>query len=138
MKASPTGAPTLVESSQPMVGSSGAALLTETAHQEERVLDTARDILACIHTIRLQTMHEMGNVQELDWTLDRTLMAEFVRLQLIIGEDLTKSLIAFCTDLETSCEALSSDFARTLNLHPDDPVSHQVKEIIQKSSSPHQ
>ena len=59
-------------------------------------------------------------------------MAEFVRLQLIIGEDLTKSLIAFCTDLENSCEVLSSNFVRTLNLHPDDPVSCQVKAIIQK------
>ena len=59
-------------------------------------------------------------------------MAEFARLQLIIGEDLTKSLIAFRTDLETSCEVLSSDIARTLNLHPDDPVSHQVKAILQK------
>ena len=59
-------------------------------------------------------------------------MAEFTRLQLIIGEDLTKSLIAFRTDLKISCEVLTSDFARTLNLHPDDPVSHQVKAIIQK------
>ena len=59
-------------------------------------------------------------------------MAEFTRLQLIIGEDLNKSLIAFCTDLETSCEVLTSDFARTLNLHPDDPVSRQMKAIIQK------
>ena len=59
-------------------------------------------------------------------------MAEFVRLQLIIAEDLTKSLMAFRTDLETSCKVLSSDFVRTLNLHPNDPVSHQVKEIIEK------
>ena len=59
-------------------------------------------------------------------------MAEFARLQLIISEDLTKSLIAFHTDLETSCEVLSSDFVRTLNLHPNDPVSRQVKAIIQK------
>ena len=77
-------------------------------------------------------MHEMGSMRELDRTLARTLMAEFMRLQLIIGEDLTKSLIAFCTDLETSCEVLLSDFVRTLNLQPDDPVSHQVKAIIQK------
>ena len=59
-------------------------------------------------------------------------MAEFVRLQLIIGEGLTKSLIAFRTDLENSCEVLSSDLVRTLNLNPDDPVSCQVKAIIQK------
>ena len=132
MKASPTGVPTPAESPQPIVGSSGAALPTKTSHQGERVLETAQEILAHIHAICLQTMHEMGSVRELDQTLARTLMAEFVRLQLIIGEDLTKSLMAFHTDLETSCEALSSDFARTLNLHLDDPASHQVKEIIQK------
>ena len=74
----------------------------------------------------------MGSVRELDRTLARTLMAEFMRLQLIIGEDLTKSLLAFCTDLETSCEVLTSDFARAMNLHPDDPMSRQVKAIIQK------
>ena len=95
-------------------------------------METAHKILACVHAIRLQTMHEMGSMWELDQTLAHTLMAEFTRLQLIIGEDLNKSLIAFRTDLETSCEVLTSDFARTLNLHPDDPVSHQVKAILQK------
>ena len=54
-------------------------------------------------------MHEMGSVRELDQTVAHTLMAEFVRLQLIIGEDLMKSLVALRADLETSCEALSSD-----------------------------
>ena len=59
-------------------------------------------------------------------------MAEFVRLQLIVGEDLTKSLMALCTDLEASCEALMSDIARTMDLHPDDPTSHQVKAALRK------
>ena len=129
---SPTEAPAPAESPQPVVGSSGAALPIKTTHHGEQVLETARKILACIHAIRLQAMHEMGSVRELDQTLACTLMAEFMRLQLILGEDLTKSLIAFHTDLETSCEVLTSDFARTLNLHPNDPVSHQVKAIIQK------
>ena len=127
---SPTEAPAPVESPQLVAGSSGAALPIKTAHHGKQVLETGHKILARIHTI--QAMHEMGSMRELDQTLARTLMAEFTRLQLIIGEDLTKSLIAFCTDLETSCEVLTSDLARTLNLHPDDPVSHQVKAIIQK------
>ena len=131
-KASPKEAPAPRESPQVVAGSSGAALPTETTHQGERALETAREILEHVHAISLQTMHEMGSVRELEWTLVRTLMAEFVRLQLIIGEDLTKSLIVLRSDLETSCEALSSDFARTLNLHSDDPVSPQVKELIQK------
>ena len=111
-------APAPAESPQPVAGSSGAALPIKTAHRGERVLETAREILACIHTIRLQAMHEMGSVRDLDPTLACTLMAEFTRLQLIIGEDLTKSLLAFRTDLETSCEVLTSDFARTLNFTP--------------------
>ena len=131
-KASPREAPALRESPQVVAGSSRAALPKETTHQGERALETACEILEHIHAIRLQTMHEMGSVRELERTLVRTLMAEFVRLQLIIGEDLTKSLIALHSDLETSCEALSSDFARTLNLHSDDPVFPQVKELIQK------
>ena len=71
-------------------------------------------------------------MRELEWTLVHTLMAEFVRLQLIIGEDLTKSLMALHSDLETSSKALSSDLARTLNLHSNDPAFPQVKELIQK------
>ena len=59
-------------------------------------------------------------------------MAEFARLQLIVGEDFTKSLIALCTDLEASCEALMSDNARTMDLHPNDPASHQVKIALHK------
>ena len=71
-------------------------------------------------------------MQELDQTLAQTLLAESVRVQLIIGEDFTKSLITLHTDLEASCEVLLSDIARTLNLHPDDPASHQVKATLQR------
>ena len=77
-------------------------------------------------------MHEMGGMRELEWTLVRTLMAEFARLQLIIGEDLTKSLTALHSELETSSEALSSDLARILNLRYNDLAFPQVKELIQK------
>ena len=59
-------------------------------------------------------------------------MAEFVRLQLIVGEDLTKSLMVLHTDLEASCEALMSDIERTMDLHPDDPTSCQVKAALWK------
>ena len=71
-------------------------------------------------------MHEMAGVQELDRTLARTLLAEASRLQLIIGEDLTKSLTALQTDLEASGEVLMLDIAKTLNLHPNDPVPPKV------------
>ena len=102
------------------------------AHNRERVLETTHGILECIHALHLQTMHEMESMQEVDRTLARTLMAEFVRLQMIVGEDLTKSLMALRTDLEASCAALVSDIARTMDLHPDDPTSRQVKAALRK------
>ena len=65
----------------------------ETSSQQ-RVIDTTQGILECIHTIRLQALYEMGSAHELDRTLAHTLMAKFARVQLVIGQDLTKSLIA--------------------------------------------
>ena len=129
---SPTKAPTPRESLQPEAGGSGVALPPKTAPHRERVLEAMREILAHVHALCLQTMHDMDSMQELDQTLAQTLLAESARAQLILGEDFTKSLITLHTDLEASCEVLLSDIARTLNLHPDDPASHQVKATLQK------
>ena len=131
-KVSPKEAPVPRESPQVVAGSSTAALPTETTYQGERALETAHKILEHIHAIHLQTMHEMEGMRELEWTLVCTFMAEFARLQLILGEDVTKSLTALHSELETSSEALSSDLARILNLLSDDPVFPQVKELIQE------
>ena len=129
---SPEQAPAPSKAPQVVAGGSKAAFPTETTHQGERALETALNILEHIHAIRLQTMHDMGGMRELEQTLVRTLMAEFVRLQLILGEDLTKSLSALCSELETSSEALSSDLLSVLNLHSGDLAFPQVKELIQK------
>ena len=129
---SQTEAPTSEEPPELEAGGSGKALLTKMAPDRERVLETTHEILGRIHTLHLQTMHEMGSVREVDRTKARTLMAEFVRLQLIVGEDFTKSVIALHTDLEASCEVLMSDIARTMDLHPDDPASRQVKAALHK------
>ena len=129
---SPEQAPAPRKAPQVVVGGSKAAFPTETTHQGERALETALDILKHIHAIRLQTMHDMGGVRELEQTLVHTLMAEFVRSQLILGEDLTKSLSALHSELETSSEALSSDLVSVLNLHSGDPAFPWVKELIQK------
>ena len=131
-KASQTEAPTSGEPPELEAGGSGKALLTKMAPNRERVLETTRGILERIHALHLQTMHEMGSMREVDRTLARTLMAKFVRLQLIVGEDLTKSLMALRTDLEASCVVLVSDIVRTMDLHPNDPTSCQVKAALRK------
>ena len=128
----PKEAPAPGKAPQVVAGGSKAVFSTETTHQGERALETTLGILEHIHAIRLQTMHDMGGVRELEQTLVRTLMAEFARLQLILGEDLTKSLSALRSELETSSEALSSDLLSALNLHSGDLAFPQVKELIQK------
>ena len=109
-----------------------AASPTETTHQGERDLETVLSIVECIHALHLQILHKMGGMRELEQVAVRTLMAEFARLQSILCEDLTKSLSALCSELETSSEVLSADILNILNLHPGDPAFPQVKELIQK------
>ena len=129
---SPEQAPAPGKAPQVVTGGSKAAFQTETTHQGERVVETALDILEHIHAISLQTIHDMGGVRELEQTAVHTLMAEFARLQLILGEDLTKSLSALCSELETSSEALSTDLLSVLSLHSGDPAFPRVKELMQK------
>ena len=125
-------APPPGEPSELRVEVSDKALPAKMAPNREHVIETTRRILGHIHALHLQTMHEMGSVREVDRTLAQALMAEFVRLQLIISEDLTRSLLALCADLEASCETLGSDIVRAMDLHPHDPMSRQVKATLQR------
>ena len=91
------------------------------------MLETTQGILERIHASRLEALYEMGSTHELDRTLSRALMAEFVRIQLVMGKDLTKSLIALRLELENTSQAFLSDISRVLNLQPTDPVAYKVK-----------
>ena len=71
---SPKEAPAPGKAPQVVAGGSRAAFPTETTHQGERALETTCKILEHIHSIHLQTMHEMGGMRELEQTLVHTLM----------------------------------------------------------------
>ena len=131
-EASPKEAPAPEKAPQVEVGGSKAASPTETTCQGERDLETTLGIVECIHALRLQILHEMGGVRELEQAAIRTLMAEFARLLSILCEDLTKSLSALHSELEASSEVLSADLFNVLNLHPGDPAFPRVKELIHK------
>ena len=113
-------------------GSSQAASPTETAHQEEQDLEVVLGAVRCIHAIRLQTIHNMGCMREVEQAAVSTIMTEFARLQAILGEDLTQSLSALCSELEASSEALLADILNVLNLLPGDPGFSQVRELLQR------
>ena len=77
--------------------------------------------------MHLQATHDMGCVREIEQAAVRTLMVEFARLQAILGEDLTQSLSALCSEIEASSEALLADVLNVLSLRPGDPGFSQVK-----------
>ena len=131
-EASPKEVPAPEKAPEVVACGSKAASTAETTHQEERDLETALGIIECIHALRLQILHKMGGMRELEQAAVHTLMAEFARLQLILCEDLTKSLSALHSELEASSEVLSADLLSVLNLHPGDPAFPRVKEFIQK------
>ena len=91
------------------------------------VLETTQGILEHIHASWLKALYEMGSTHELDRTLSRALMAKFVRIQLVMGKDLTKSLIALCLELENTSQVFLSDISRVLHLQPTDPTAYEVK-----------
>ena len=128
----PKETPVPEKAPQAVAGGSKAASPMKTTHQGERDLKTALGIIKCIHALHLQILHEMGGMRELEQAAVCTLMAEFARLQSILCEDLTKSLSALRSELETSSEVLSADILKILNLHPGDPAFPRMRELIQK------
>ena len=131
-EASPREMPVPKEAPLAIAGSSKAASPTETTHQGERDLETALGVVKHIHALRLQIIHNMGSVRAVEQVAVCTIMVEFARLQTILCEDLTKSLSALCSELETSSEVLLADILNILNLCPGDPGFSRVRELIQK------
>ena len=122
----PEGTPVATASSSKDVSPS------ETTRQGEEDSEVALGVIECIHALRLQIIHNMGSVREVELAGVHTLMAEFARLHAILCEDLTKSFSALSSELETSNEVLSADILNVLNLRPGDPGFSRVRELIQK------
>ena len=131
-EASPREMPVSKGAPLAIAGSSNAASPSETTCQGKKDLEIALGAVERIHAPRLQIIHDMGSVREVEQAAVRTLMVEFARLHAILCEDLTKSLSALRSELETSSEALSADILNVLNLHPGDLGFSRVKELVQK------
>ena len=99
---SPTGAmtPPSTTSSQP--------LFTPTLGAQE-IRGIVRDTLDQVYALHLETLQEMGFIWEVDRALAKSIMAEFLRLQLIVGDDLNTSLQAMYADLEATAAELMRD-----------------------------
>ena len=105
----------------PSSSSGNGAGRAEAAPSRERTLQMASSILDQAHALQLQSMGDLGRIRDLDRTLAGTLMAEFSRVQLIVQEDVGKSLVTLRSDLLASCSAFIADIGRVMDVPPADP-----------------
>ena len=101
-RGSPTGVmtPPSTTSSQP--------LFTPTLGAQE-IRGIVCDTLDQVYALHLETLQEMGFIREVDRALAKSIMAEFLRLQPIVGDDLNTSLQAMYADLEATAAELMGD-----------------------------
>ena len=115
----------------PSNDSGNGAGRAEAAPSRERTLQMARSILDQAHALQLRSMADLGHIRELDRTLAGTLMAEFSRVQLIVLEDVRKSLVALRSDFLDSCVALITDVARIMGVTHADPRSALLRASLE-------
>ena len=87
---------------------SSQPLLTPTLGAHE-IRGIVHDTLDQVYALRLETLQEMGFIWEVDRALAKSIMAEFLRLQLIVGDDPNTSLWAMYADLEATTAELVRD-----------------------------
>ena len=69
------------------------------------------EVLDQVHDLNLQLMQEMGFIQEIDQALSKSLMVEFLRLKVLIGDDLGGNLWM----RQANMEATTDKFLRDLD-----------------------
>ena len=62
-----------------------------------------------VHNLHLQMVQEMGFIQEIDQTFSKSLMVEFLRLKVIIGDDLSETLWTWQADMEATTDKFLRD-----------------------------
>ena len=67
------------------------------------------EVMDQVQDLHLQLLQEMGFVREIDQALSKSLMVEFLRLKIIIGDDLSGALRTWQTDMEVATDKFLRD-----------------------------
>ena len=67
------------------------------------------EVLDRVHDLHLQLLQEMGFVHKIDQALSKSLMVEFLRLKIIIGDELSRALRTWHTDIEVAMDNFLRD-----------------------------
>ena len=103
-----TGGGSPTHAMTPPSATSSQPLFTPTLGAHE-IREIICDTLDQVYALCLETLQEMGFIWEVDRAIAKSIMAEFLRLQLIVGDDLNTSLQAMHADLEATAAELMRD-----------------------------
>ena len=67
------------------------------------------EVMDQVHDFHLQLLQEIGFVREIDQALSKSLMVEFLRLKIIIGDDLSGALRTWQTNMEVATDKFLRD-----------------------------
>ena len=67
------------------------------------------EVMDQVHNLHLQTVQEMGFIQEIDQAFSKSLMVEFLRLKVIIGDDLSETLQTWQANMEATTDKFLRD-----------------------------
>ena len=67
------------------------------------------EVMDQVHNLHLQTMQEMGFIQEIDQAFSKSLMVEFLRLKVITEDDLSETLWTWQADMEATTDKFLRD-----------------------------
>ena len=76
------------------------------------------EVVDQVHDLQLQLLQEIGFVREIDQALSKSLMVEFLRLKVIIGDDLSGALRTWQTDMDVATDKLLEIWTPQLRLAP--------------------
>ena len=94
---------------------------------DHEVMELVHDTLDQVYALCLETLQEMGFIREVDRALAKSIMSEFIRLQLIVGEDLNTSLQAMHADLEATTDELKGPGHCSAEFHKS-PIQESFSE----------
>ena len=96
--------------------------------------DTTEELLLKAQEMHVESLFETGSIRLVDRLLTEALMTEFVRLGMILSEDLVASLRAFRTQIKESCETLFQEVESALSHLPHEVVRQEPYRLVNEYS----
>ena len=88
-----------------------------------------------IHSLHLQAIYNAGAVRQVDWILVEPLMAQFTRVNQMMGTDLNTSLQELFTVMETSGDTLLEELKTALGPTVSNLVPYNLQWVMEYHNS---